>query len=84
MEICDNYFCGIACFDNLLQSGDSTHKDHDFNVIELPTFAQGIPCHDTNCNVSYVLQIMYQPFTHVMISNYAVLNCFFSLELRLN
>ncbi|CAD8188317.1 unnamed protein product [Paramecium pentaurelia] len=76
---CDNYDCCEACFDILLQSGDSTHKDHDFKVIELPTFAEGIPCHDAKCNGCFQKPILGVQFICKQCTNFSLCqNCFFS------
>ncbi|CAD8188350.1 unnamed protein product [Paramecium octaurelia] len=76
---CDNHDFCEACFDNLLITGDPAHKDHDFKVIELPTFAEGIPCHDAKCNGCFQKPILGVQFVCKQCTNFSLCqNCFFT------
>nr|CAI39085.1 Putative N6-adenosine-methyltransferase with ZZ-type zinc-binding domains [Paramecium tetraurelia] len=76
---CDNYDFCEACFDNLLITGDPNHKDHEFKVIELPTFAEGIPCHDSKCNGCFQKPILGVQFICKQCTNFSLCqNCFFT------
>ncbi|KAM3132446.1 hypothetical protein pb186bvf_015405 [Paramecium bursaria] len=76
---CENYDLCEACFDHTLTQENQQHKDHDFRAIELPIFAQGIPCHDAKCNSCFQKPILGVQFTCKQCSNYNLCqNCFFA------
>lgn len=43
---CENYDLCEACFDLTLSEKKIHNIEHNFRAIEIPAFAEGIPCHD--------------------------------------
>lgn len=43
---CENYDLCEACFDLTLSEKKTHNPNHNFRAIEIPAFAEGIPCHD--------------------------------------